>query len=271
MANPKKGRGADRGSRSPIRVSDVAMPRDREKPGSVVLPGLAMAAGIILFVFLLRFAIDLLIWVLVLALFAVVLHVIMVWLAHSELLTAPWLFIIFLIVGALTWMFWPGSSFQEGLSVTSFLPAPIVEAIKSAEERGLTRRVFVPAPAAAGGAEQPAGTGVPSPRSEPVTMGGGAATLSVSIALTGTTASRVGEPVTLVATVGTRGRSSAQLAGTVQFLDDSVLLGEAVLLPVGNSRRASLTVSGLSAGTHRITASYAGAASSALVHTVAGS
>jgi hypothetical protein len=122
MANPKKGRRTERGSRSPLRVPDVAMPRDREKPGSVVLPGLAMAAGIVLFLFLLRFAIDVLIWVLVLALFAVVLHVIMVWLAHSELLTAPWLFIIFLGVGAVTWMFWPGSSFQEGLDVSNFLP-----------------------------------------------------------------------------------------------------------------------------------------------------
>jgi hypothetical protein len=269
MANPKKGRRTERGSRSPLRVPDVAMPRDREKPGSVVLPGLAMAAGIVLFLFLLRFAIDVLIWVLVLALFAVVLHVIMVWLAHSELLTAPWLFIIFLGVGAVTWMFWPGSSFQEGLDVSNFLPAPIVQALKSAEERGLTRRVLVPAPAPAGGAEQPAGTGVASPPSEPVaTVGGRGFALGLgSVSLTGAAASRAGEPVTLAATVTASDRAQG---GVVQFFDGAVLLGEAALEPAGNSRRASFTAIGLSVGTHQITARHAGTTSAVLVHTVAG-
>jgi len=270
MANPKKRRSEEGSTRSPIRVPDVAMPLRPEKRRPAVLPGVALAAGIILLLFLARFAVDILLWVLVLALFALVLHALTQWLAESELLSAPWLLIIVLTVGAATWMLWPGSGFQEGLDVTHYLPAPFIQALEWAERRSLTRRALVASPASAGGPESAAGSRTAAPPSEPAPMGGGVATVSVSIALTGAPASRVSEPVTLVATVRAGGRSPAELTGIVQFLDGFVPLGEAALQPALNSRRASLTVTGLSLGEHRITARYAGAVSDVLVHTVAG-
>jgi len=266
MANPRKRRGD--GSRSPLRVPDVAVPLGRDERRPVILPGVALAAGIILFVFLLRFAVDILLWVLVLVLFALVLHALMVWLAQSELLSAPWLLIIVLTLGAGTWMVWPGSSFQEGLDVTHYLPSPLVQILEWAERRSLTRRALVATPAPAG--ESATGSRAAAPPSESAPTGGVLTTLSVSIALTGAAASRVGEPVPLVATVRAGGRSRAEFAGVVQFFDGLVPLGEATLQAAGSSRRASLTVTGLSAGVHRITASYAGATSAALTHTVAG-
>jgi len=269
MANLKKRRGEERGSRSPLRVPDVAVPVDREKAPSAVLPGVALAAGIILFLFLLRFAVDILLWVLVLALFALVLHAVMSWLAETELLSAPWLLIIVLTIGAATWMLWPGSSFQETADVRQYLPAPIAKALEWAEERSLTRRALASSPAPAQTAERPAGGSVAGPRSEPVSTGRGTrlAIGSGPVRLTGAAASRLGEPVTLVATVRAPDRSQA---GTVQFFDGSLLLGEAALEQVGGSSRASFTATGLSAGTHRITAHYAGATSAEFVHTVAG-
>ena len=121
MANPRTRRGAERATRTPLRVPDVVVPADREEPRPVVLPGVALAAGILLFVFLLRLGwpiggsmipkaqvmVDILPWVLVLVLFALVLHSLLAWLAESELLSAPWLLIIVLAVGAATWMLWP--------------------------------------------------------------------------------------------------------------------------------------------------------------------
>jgi len=245
------------------------MPQGREESRPVLLPGVALAAGIILFLFLLRFAVDILLWVLVLGLFALVLHYLMVWLAESELLSAPWLLIIVLTAGAATWMLWPGSSFQQTTDVTQYLPAPIAKALEWAEERSLTRRALVASPAPAEAGERPAGGRTAGPPSEPVPTGGGRgfAIGSGSIRLTGAAASRVGEPVTLVATV--RAPAPTQ-AGAVQFFDGPMLLGEAALEQAGNSFRASFTAIGLSVGTHRITARHAGTTSAELVHIVAG-
>src|SRR5512139_580984 len=269
MANPKKRRGEERGSRSPLRVPDAATPTVRNEARSALLPGVALAAGILVFVFLLRFAIDILLWVLVLALFALVLHSILSWLAETELLSAPWLLIIVLTLGAGTWMLWPGSSFQETVDVRQYLPAPIAKALEWAEERSLTRRALASSPAPAKTAERPAGSSVASPRSEPVSTDRGTrlAIGAGAVRLTGEAASRLGEPVTLVATVRAPDRSQAS---TVQFFDGSLLLGEAALEQVGGSSRASFTATGLSAGTPRLTARYAGATSAEFVHTVAG-
>jgi hypothetical protein len=61
--------------------------------------------------------------------------------------------------------------------------------------------------------------------------------------------SNVGQPVTFKATV-----SPSMATGTVQFFDGPTLLGGVAV----SSGSASLTVSGLSAGSHAITATYSG-------------
>jgi hypothetical protein len=71
-----------------------------------------------------------LLWGLVLVLFALVLRCLFAWLAESQLLSAPWLLIIALAVGAATWMLWPGSSFQRGLDLAQFLPPSLIRTLE---------------------------------------------------------------------------------------------------------------------------------------------
>ncbi len=66
-----------------------------------------------------------------------------------------------------------------------------------------------------------------------------------------------GQPVTFTATV-TPAALSAALTGTVSFSDGSAGLGT---IPLGSTRQAALTTSGLSVGAHTITATYSGDAS----------
>lgn len=260
MANPRKRRGTERAvrtTRTPVRLPAV-LQDDIEERRPALVGGVALAAGVLLFLFLLRFAVDILLWVGVLALFAIVMHYLTLWLAESELLSAPWLLIVALTVGAATWMLWPESSFQQGLDVTAFLPVPAVRALEWAEERSLTRRALVTTFARGVGAGfAPAGD---------TTVG--SAARSGSIVLTAVPAtSRVGEPVTFVAIVSPSGSTPT---GVVQFFDGPVLLAQVTLERAGGAGQASFTTTALPAGTHRITARCGGTTSPALMHAVAG-
>ncbi len=98
-------------------------------------------------------------------------------------------------------------------------------------------------------------TDAPSSATSPFTVGLDPTTTGLSASDVSATQ---GESVTFTATVGATGPTSGVLTGTVTFAADGNPIGSPVALSGGTATSAPLNTSGLSLGTHNITATYSG-------------
>jgi len=239
---------------------------------STVLAVAGGLVGVALTLVLARYAIDVLFFLVGLAVLGLLLHLLGTWLAESDLLSPGWFTIVVLGAALAAWAFLVPAEGLSGLG--RYVPKPVADAFEAMESRGWAGRALV---GPGGGGPAPAntlggGAGTPSGRRPIVTTrSDGAATArsgTPSSATLTLTASRptttLGEAVVFTArlTPGTSVR-----AGSVSFYDGSLLLGSADLRREGGGLIAYLSVAGLAVGTHEIRA-QAGGDSSSVRHRV---
>ena len=233
------------GADLPVALDD--RPLLSETPRSWIAVSLTWAAILAGTIALFKYAIDVLLVILVLACVAFVLQLLIRWLAKTELLTPAWAIIILLIIATLGWMGWPVVSsispldaVEKSLHFERILPRQAVRFLERAEQHGWAQRVLTPRDASEGG--DPA-------------QGGDA---GVSIVLTSSQRiARAGQPVTLSAALRFSVPPASGIPKTVEFLDGSTSLGWVTFQVSGDSAVASITTAALAVGPHTITARYA--------------
>jgi hypothetical protein len=195
-----------------------------------------------------KFAIDVLGVLVALVAVGLVLHVLGIRLAESEILSPSWLLIILLAIGLFAYAFLVPTESVAGLG--RYMPRWLVAGLEWSEQHGWAARALSPdrtAPVTSVDTTPIGGTAATGPVRQP----------AVVLTATRQTATE-GEPITLMA----RGAAGESARGTVRFYDGRRLIGSAELKAEGGTGIAYLTLSELPAGTHELHAELAGAAGS---------
>ena len=235
-------------------------PPRRSGTAAILATAALSIAGLLL---LAKYAADILVLLVPIAIALAALHLVLQALMRSTLLSPGWLMAGLLVVGLFAWLFVPNDLFHE----ERWIPRPIVRILEWSQTRGWGHTALSPdraggpetAPAAADSGEAPF----------ELALGGATVTLSAS-----QPSSAPGEPIVLTARLPDDVPASA--AGLrVRFYDGATELGTAAIGTEWGSRVAHLTVTTLAAGDHQITAEIvgssggAGARSAPLRHVVA--
>jgi hypothetical protein len=217
-------------------------------------------------VLLVKFAFDVFVIVFLFACLALVLHAGSKLIAESELLSPAWIVITLLLVATAVWVVTPSETLEKALRFERYLPQPVIAFLDWSAERGWAQRVLVPG-GPGGGADTTTGSApgsfdIAKPLDSPVTNSPrSTVTLSRGISVTVSTlqtAIRVGQPVTITATVTFARAPSPNASTTVRFLDGGLQIGSAPITLSGTIAVASITTTAMLLGDHTITASYAG-------------
>jgi hypothetical protein len=230
--------GNDRGSGSPPG-------RQRQRIGVTVLTA---SIAVIAAALMAKFAIDLLAIVLALVGAGIVLHVLGISLAESDILSPGWLLIILLGIALFAYAFLVPAESVAGLG--RYMPKWMITGLERSEQHGWAQRAFT----GPGGAGTAPVTVEPPPASDRADYSSPAPpSLVLSASSQATTP---GQAVTLMARTGNTDNGSEN--ASVRFYDGGTLLGAADLKTEGRTRIAYLTVRGLAAGTHEIRAELVG-------------
>lgn len=228
---------------------------DKQEAGSRRQPlptGLVVAlaaGGAIALLLLAKYALDVLTILLALAAVGLVLHVLGLRLAESDILSPGWFLIIVLGVALFAYAFFVPAQSVAGLS--RYMPKWMVAGLEWSESHGWGQRALT-GPGDSGTAPAPVAGTAGSPSG---TEASTSATPAPSVMLTSSSPTSLqGQPVTLMARMA--GTDAAP--GRVVFYDGSLLLGTAEVKSEGRVWIAYLTVRGLAVGEHEIRAELVG-------------
>jgi hypothetical protein len=237
-----------------IGESEDGGPPRRRRPPKVVMIALTFVA-VCLSVILLKYAVDVLLILLVLIAIGVVLHVVGIRLAESDILSPAWFLIIVLGCALVAYTLLVPA--QSSAALAKHTPKWVTSALEWSESRGWGQRVLI---GPAGGADRspstseapsatPSGPGASAPRSD-----SGASRPAPPVTVTASARTSVaGQPITLMARLS----EVADGQRSVRFYDGSTLMGTAEVKQEGRARIAYLTVANLGVGQHEIRAELA--------------
>ncbi len=217
---------------------DNGAPPPRNPVGGIFKAALTFLA-IALAVYLAKYAVDVLMILLTIAVVGLVLHIVGSRLAEANLLNPGPILIFAFAVGLFVYAFVAPSGALDALAKKA--PAPVVRFFEWSAEHGWARRAIVDT-------DKTVATDSGNTASEPEP----AAPSPISVVLPAAPA-QAGQPVVLRAQLPA---GSGQKE--VRFYDGSTLLGVGTVRVEGAYRVAEFTVPGLSAGEHEITAQTSG-------------
>lgn len=222
------------------------------RPSRGMVIGISMAGALIV-ALLLKYALDVLAILLVLAAVGIALHILGIRLAESEILSPGWFLIFVLATALVAYAVLVPADSMAGLG--RYMPKWMVAALEWSESRGWGQRVLIGPGGTNAARPVDVDTSPAPPPSRPVETPASspAATLVVTASSPTTTE---GQPVTFMARLP--GDAAAEGQPIVRFFDGRRLLGTASLKADGQTRMAYLTVNGLTAGEHEIRAYLVG-------------
>jgi hypothetical protein len=229
---------------------DPDPPRKSRALAVVVTVGLVLVG-----VVLAKYAADVLLLLVGLALAILVIRELLVALARSDLLSFSSLVVIGMLAGLGAWLFLPHPE-RGGL----MLPGPVARVLESWQEYGWGRTALSQRPAAPPGIDRsaPADTGSAG-RAAAGASPAAPVTQASSVTLSSTQPSTApGQPVVFTARLS----DSTQVGSStsVHFYDGAAFLGTGAVTQQGRVRLAYLAVTTLAVGTHLITAEIVGVA-----------
>jgi hypothetical protein len=224
---------------------------------------LLAAGGVVAVALLAKYAVDVLAILLAIFVAGLVVYIVGTRLAESTLLTPGTFAIAAAVVALFAYAFLAPADGM--LSLSRYLPSPVVRFLAWSEERGWAGRAFSVSGSPAGGSLPDPGAASPAPASPPPVAASsrpGAAAAPgtippptadpVSLSLS-SPASSAGQAVVLIARLG-----EGTERDEVWFYDGATLLGTATVRLEGGARIASLTVTTLQPGDHTLRAAIAG-------------
>jgi Bacterial Ig-like domain (group 3) len=233
---------------------------DAEAPRHSPLHQCAMVllavAAVILCVVLAKYAADVLVILLTMAVAVLVLRVVETFLVESSFFTFGTFAILAVGAALFAYLFlMPGGS---SAALTRYVPAPVFTFLDWSESHGWGHTALIQEPSSAEPHSAPQPASAPAPELSSSRAAAAAPTAAPSLGLTASpSSSTLGAPVYLTA----RMSASADLpasAASVRFRDGLTVLGAADLRQEGQARVAVLTVRGLSEGRHELTAELVG-------------
>jgi hypothetical protein len=220
----------------------------RRRPLSPAATIALSACGFVAVVVLLKYALDVLAILAALAAAGIVLHVLGIRLAESDILSPGWLLIVLLGAALFAYAFLVPAHSVAG--VGRYMPKWMVSALEWSEQRGWAGRALSDA---RGSGSEPIAV---EPAGEPE-IGTAAAAPIVVVSVSASIVAR-GRAVTLMARFGAR--DAGDDPTSIRFYDGAVPIGTAEVRTEGRTRIAYLTVRELRMGAHEIRAAPIAAA-----------